>query len=345
MGLSLVVGITATLVVPPEPGAADQVSSLKTQAAEISRDLVLEQLQIGTYQQQYDVDVAKVQRDQAEIESTENQVQVDINRVARDRKRLQSEAVSAYINLDPEVSGIEALFQNEKEAPTRTEYEEVASGDISLAIDAVRTDESGLRAERVTLEQQQVRDQATTSEEAASANSARQTATQLASKQSEITGELAVAVAQQQAAQTAAATAAVRAAQAKAASAVTASRKSSPPPASAPAVGQRTVGKPIVTPLPSMRPAGRVRWQLRRRFPGGHLHGWVPIQPSHVERSGRTGRYATAHQCSSEPSDSGRAGRPRHRPLQCRWPTALGRFLPHELTKSDTDGSSGTTEW
>ncbi len=81
MGLSLVVGITATLVVPPEPGAADQVSSLKTQAAEISRDLVLEQLQIGTYQQQYDVDVAKVQRDQAEIESTENQVQVDINQV------------------------------------------------------------------------------------------------------------------------------------------------------------------------------------------------------------------------------------------------------------------------
>ncbi len=218
-------------VVSSVPVAADQVSSLKAQAAQIAQDLVLEQLQIGTYQQQYDVDVAKVRRDQVGIESSQQQVQNDVNRVKRDRQRLQSEAVSAYINVDPEVSGIEALFQSQKEAPTRTVYEEVASGDISLAIDSLHTDENGLRAERVTLEQQETRDQATTNEEATAANAARQTATQLASKQSEITGELAVAVAQQQAAQTAAATAAVQAAQAKAA-AVAAARAPRPSPVS-----------------------------------------------------------------------------------------------------------------
>ena len=134
----------------------------------------------------------------------------------RDRKRLQSEAVSAYINLDPEVNGTEALFVNQKEAPTRAEYEEVASGDIALTIAALHTDENGLRAERATLEQQEAQDQATTNQEATLANAAHQTEVQLASKQSEITGELAVAVAQQQAAQAAAAAAAVRAAQAKA---------------------------------------------------------------------------------------------------------------------------------
>ena len=78
VGLSLVTGITATVVVPPGPVAADQVSDLKAQAAQIAQDLVLEQLQIGTYQQQYDVDIAKVQRDEAEIGSSEDQIQADI---------------------------------------------------------------------------------------------------------------------------------------------------------------------------------------------------------------------------------------------------------------------------
>jgi hypothetical protein len=233
VGLSLVSTITAAVVMPPGPVAADQVSDLKAQATQIAQDLVLEQLQIGTYQQQDDVDVAKVQRDQVEIGSSENQIQADLGRVSRDHKRLQSEAVSAYINLDPEVSGNQGLFENQKELPTRAEYEEVASGDIALTIDGLHTDENSLRAERVTLEQQEARDQATTNQEATLTNSARQTSVQLASKQSEITGELAVAVSQQQAAQAAAAAAAVRTAQAKAAAAAAAASRSSVPPSGA----------------------------------------------------------------------------------------------------------------
>jgi hypothetical protein len=207
------------VVAPPGSAAADQVSDLKAQAAQIAHDLVLEQLQIGTYQQQYEVDTAKVQRDAAVIGSTENQIGADIARVRQDRHRLQSEAVSAYINLDPQVASAAGMFENQKEAPTRAEYEAVASGDIALTIDALHTDENVLRAERATLVQQQARDQATTAQEATLTSAARQTEAQLASKQSEITGELAVAVAQQQAAQAAAAATAVRAAQAKAAAA------------------------------------------------------------------------------------------------------------------------------
>jgi hypothetical protein len=221
LGLSLVTAITATVVVPPGPVAADQVSSLKAQATQIAQDLVLEQLQIGAYQQQYDVDVAAVQRDEAEIGTSKDQIQADSGRVQRDRTRLQSESVSAYINLDPEVNGSEVLFENQKEVPTRAVYEEVVSGDIALTVAALHTDENGLRAQRATLEQQETQDQATTNQEATQANAARQTEVQLASKQSEITGQLAVAVTQQQAAQAAEAAAAVRAAQAKAAAAVT----------------------------------------------------------------------------------------------------------------------------
>ena len=137
---------TVTVVLPAGSTAADQVSVLKAQAARITQDLVLEQLQISTFRQQYDVDTAKVQRDKVEIESSGARIQADITRVGHDRKRLQSEVVSAYINVDPEVSGIGVLFEDQKNAPTRTEYEEVASGNIALAIDALHTDEAGLRA-------------------------------------------------------------------------------------------------------------------------------------------------------------------------------------------------------
>ena len=237
MSLSLVLATAATVVAPPGPVAADQVSDLRAQAAQIAHDLVLEQLQIGTYQQQYEVDTARVQRDAAEIGSTESHIAADIARVGRDRQRLQSEAVSAYVNLDPEVASAAGLFENQKEAPTKAEYEKVASGDIALTIDALRTDENGLRAERVTLVQQEARDQATTEQEATLTGDARRTEAQLASKQSQITGELAVAVAQQQAAQAAAAAAAVRAAEAKAAAAAARNAQAASTTTSAPPQG------------------------------------------------------------------------------------------------------------
>ena len=60
VGLTLATAITATVVVPTGPVAADQVSNLKAQATQIAQDLVLEQLQIGAYQQQYDVDITKI---------------------------------------------------------------------------------------------------------------------------------------------------------------------------------------------------------------------------------------------------------------------------------------------
>jgi hypothetical protein len=227
IGLSFVAAITASVVVLRGPVAADQVSDLKAKAAQVAKDLVLQQLQVDTYQQQYGADVTKVQQDEAAIASTESQIQSDANRVSRDRKRLQSEAVWAYIHLGGDASGTPTIFENQTVAPTRAEYEDVASGDIALTIDAVHMDQNRLQTERATLAQQKAQDQATTNQEATLTAAARNTASSLEAQQSEITGQLAVAVAQQQAAQAAAAASAVRAAQAKAtAAAATTSRVS-----------------------------------------------------------------------------------------------------------------------
>ena len=239
MGLSLVTAITATVVVPRGPVAADQVSDLQARANQVARDLVLQQLQVDTFQQQYGDDVTKVQQDDAAIGATESQIQSDSDRVNRDRRRLQSEAVWAYIHLGGDANGTPTIFENQTVAPTRAQYEDVASGDITLTIDSIHIDQNRLRAERATLAQQQAADQATTNQEASLTDAARRTATSLAAQKSEITGQLAVAVAQQQAAQAAAAQAAVRSAQAKAAAATTATSSRAPattstvPPASA----------------------------------------------------------------------------------------------------------------
>ena len=243
-----------TVVAPPGPVAAEQISSLKAQAAQIAQNLVLEQLQINAYQQQYDVDTAKVLQDQAQIGSTEGQIRADISRVNRDRRRLQDEAVAAYINADPQVGGTQSLFegdQNQSRALARAQYEEVASGDVTATIAALHIDENGLLTERATLEQQEARDQATTNQEATLTSAAHQTEGKLASKQSEITGELAVAVAQQQAAQAAAAAAAVRAAQAAANRSTTSTTQPAPSTPSTTARGIATG-----TSIPAGTPSG-----------------------------------------------------------------------------------------
>ena len=204
LGLTLVAAITLTVVAPPGPVAADQVSDLKAQAAQIAQDLVLEQLQIGADQQQYDVDRAKVQRDEAEIGSTR-----ESDPIRRPQGDPRSQATSGRgrvglrqhgpVGRDPHFEG------NQADTFARAEYEDVTSGDTELTIDALHTDEDGLQAARATLGQQEAQDQATTDQQATQASAARQTQVELDSKQSEITGQLAAAVAQQQAVQAAAA--------------------------------------------------------------------------------------------------------------------------------------------
>jgi hypothetical protein len=228
MGLSLVAVITATVVAPRGPVAADQVSDLQAKANQVAKDLVLQQLQVDTFQQQYGADVTKVQQDEVAIGATESQIQSDSARVDRDRKRLQSEAVWAYIHLGGDADGTPTIFENQTVAPTRAQYEDVASGEITLTIDSIHIDQNRLRAERATLAQQKTVDEATTNQEASLTDAARRTAASLAAQQSEITGQLAAAVAQQQAAQAAAAQAAVRAAQAKAAALATATSSRAP---------------------------------------------------------------------------------------------------------------------
>ena len=319
VGLCFVTAITASVVVPAAPGAAVQVSDLNAQAAQIAQDLVLEQLQIGAYQQQYDVDIAKVQSDETGIGSSEDKIQADISRVRRDRKRLESEAVSAYINLDPEVSGTEAHSRTKQKRLRErcTKNWQVAISPLP-STPFIRTKTGWVpNAPRSSKKRRGTRRPPTRRQRLPTPR-ARPRSSSL-SKQSEITGELAVAVAQQQAAQAADAAAAVRAAQAAASRTTTSTTQPAPSATSTASQG----GAPSPSSGdPSLPPFLRCVLQVESGgnydavSPGGTYMGGFQFSQATWNEAAQLAGMPQLINVPPERGDAGRAGRPRHRALR-----------------------------
>lgn len=212
--LTLVTSITATVVVVPRPAAADEVSSLKAEAAEVAEQLIQEQLQVGAYEQQYALASQKLQHDADEIAQTEQQIAVDEQNVERDRTLLRRQALFDYTNSEADLGDMQQFFDGDQDTlAVQTEYEHLASAQVQNSVDQLHVSESSLRSVEATLQRQEALDQTTTSAAAALEQQADQTQDQLQSLQASINGQLAAAVAQQQAEQAVAAAAALRAAQ------------------------------------------------------------------------------------------------------------------------------------
>ncbi len=208
--------ISATLSAFTAPAGADQVSSLQAEAAQISREMLLEQLQIGGYQQQYGMAMARVQQDAALAQQTQAAIDHDQRRVRHDMIVLRSAAVSAY-EKGGASTGVTALFADQSNDGSRSEYQHVLSSNVSDAVDHLRGDRNVLLAQQVSLQRVQAQDQAAQSQAQTLLQQAEGTEQQLQQQGATVNGQLAVAVAQQQAAEAAAAAAAVAAARARAA--------------------------------------------------------------------------------------------------------------------------------
>ncbi|MGH9920071.1 MAG: transglycosylase family protein [Nitrososphaerales archaeon] len=209
--LTLVSSITAAVVAVPRPAGADQVSDLKAQAAHVSQQLVEEQLQVGGYEQQYEIADQKLQRDEQAIATTEQQISQDQQSVVRNRALVRRQALYDYTNSSGTLGGVQQLFVGSaKTAEVRSAYEQVATANVQNSIDQLQVAQSTLRSEQAVLEHQEAADQATTSQAAQLEEQAQNTQSQLQSLQAQVNGQLATAVAQQQAAEEAAAAAAIR---------------------------------------------------------------------------------------------------------------------------------------
>jgi hypothetical protein len=190
------------------PAGAASVAGLQAQAATLGAELIQAQLRVDGVAAQYEVAEADVTQDEAAIASTQHQVTLDAGRVSVDHRQLLREALASYVNSGV-AEGLTPLFASDANAvPAEGAYEQIVIGNTTDAIDQLHTAEVALHVTEGSLRQQEAEDRATETREALLTTEARTSADQLAAEQSQVTGQLALAIAQQRAAVAASAAAA-----------------------------------------------------------------------------------------------------------------------------------------
>jgi hypothetical protein len=229
--------------------AADQVGTLKAQAKTISQELVQGQLQAGAYQQQYSVASARVAQDQRAIASLQLQIKADHLQIAKRLHEVRHLAVESYI-FNGSVSsgaGAELFGEDVSTVQSADEYAKISVGNLNLAVEQLHTAQRSEQSQQQALVRQRGQDQVEQTQQASSLASATASVNHIAAMQAQVTGQLAVAVAQASAAQGRAAAAAVATAQR-----TTTTTKRSDPPASGTSSGG--AGAPSSTTDPALNP-------------------------------------------------------------------------------------------
>jgi hypothetical protein len=181
------------------------------QAEVISQELVLDQLQIDAYQQQYSVATEKVAADTQALAQVGQQIGGDEHQIEVDTGQVRQLAIRSYMNGGGELSGSDGVLfiGNEEVAQVANEYEAIALGNIESALDRLSADQRTLQAHRATLQLEQAQDQQDLALQATYLGQATSTQNFMESVQHQVTGQLATAVAVQAAVQASTATAAV----------------------------------------------------------------------------------------------------------------------------------------
>jgi peptidoglycan hydrolase CwlO-like protein len=202
-------------VARPHPAGADQVSNLQAQAKSVSQALVQEQLQADAYQQQYSVTTAQVTADQRAIASTQSQIKGDRQRIAKSLSQVRHLAIESYIlngAMEP-TSGASLFSENVGTVQSANEYATITVGNLNEAMAELHTAQKNVQSQQQILVRQSARDRAEQTVQASSLSNANAAVGHLESERAQVTGQLAVAVAQQSAAQAQVAVAAVATAQ------------------------------------------------------------------------------------------------------------------------------------
>lgn len=249
--LALVTGITMPVILSSRPAAADPVTDLQAQAAQLAHQILKQQLEIGGLQQQYGQATQQVQTITSAIATTRAAVRNDQHKIKEDIKHLRTAALFAYMTSDTSAgNSSSAVFSsNERTAQVRNVYQNLVAGNVNVALDQLHTDQANLRHRQQDLQLQQHQAESAQRHAADLVQQSQQVTNQLQSEQSQVKGRLAAAIAQQQAARAAAATAAIWVAQQAAAAQAAAAQRAQVQQAAQSAAPQPSA--PAVSPAPS----------------------------------------------------------------------------------------------
>ena len=220
--LTVVTVLASTVVGLARPAAGDAISDAKAKAAAIESQLTQAQDQMSTLSQQYDEAQYQLSQINSNISTTKANIATDQQQVANDKATLSKAAVANYIS-DGTAAAQNPIFSgNEQTLGATTEYNKIAEGDITLAVDNLHTAENSLDVQVTQLqgEQSQAQTEVTAKQNAVTQNAqaVQEQKNALAQEQ----GQIAQLVQQQQQAEAAAAAKAAAARQAAAAQAAAA---------------------------------------------------------------------------------------------------------------------------
>ena len=220
--LAVVAVLSSTVIGLARPAAGDAISDAKAKAAAIEAQLSQAQNEMSALSQQYDQAKYHLSQINSSITTTQANIASDQKQVTKDKATLAKAAVANYIS-DGSASAQNPIFSgNEETLGATTEYNQIAEGDISLAVDNLHTAESQLNTQESQLqgEQTQAQNQVSVEQNAVAQNQQAISSQQQALSQEQ--GQIATLIQQQQQAELAAAEQAAKAKQAAAQAAVTA---------------------------------------------------------------------------------------------------------------------------
>ena len=195
---------------------ADAISDARAKAAAIEAQLSQDQNEMSLLGQQYDEARTSLSQIDTSIATTQATIATDRKQVGHDKATLAKAAVANYIT-DGTASTSNPIFSgNESTLGAQTEYNQIAEGNINLAVDNLHTAENSLNAQVSQLQGEQSRAQAQVAQEQQAIAQNQQVQQQQQAALNQEQGQIATLVKQQQEAEAAAA---ARAAEAKIAAA------------------------------------------------------------------------------------------------------------------------------
>jgi peptidoglycan DL-endopeptidase CwlO len=224
--LTVVTVLASTVLGSARPATGDAISNARARAAAIESQLTQAQNEMSALSQQYDEAKYHLGQVNSNIATTKANIAADEKQVSQDKTTLSKAAIANYIS-DGTAAAQNSIFSgNQETAGATTEYNQIAEGDISLAVDNLHTAENSLNAQVAQLqnEQQQAQSQVTAEQNAVAQNA--QAIDQQKNALAQEQGQIAQLVQQQQQAEAAAAAQAAAAKQAAAAQAAAAAAPS-----------------------------------------------------------------------------------------------------------------------
>jgi cell wall-associated NlpC family hydrolase len=153
--MTLVAVLSGTVVLVTRPASGDSVAGARATAAAIEAKLAAAQNEMSALSQQYDAAASRLQSIDANITATKATIDYDQKQVSHDRSTLSKAAIANYVS-DGSASSDNPIFSgNQKTVGAATEYNQIAEGDINLAMDNLHTAENTLNALQAQLQEQQ----------------------------------------------------------------------------------------------------------------------------------------------------------------------------------------------